>query len=167
MTTHFMLLKRHSSMEFAVLFQLHYKCLQHCIASVASQLYYGGGDFFHPFAFILATPVVIPCFPQCLTFSHWETRWLDNQINLLHWLLCLFHKHQTIHLTTFVGRECDGNFPSSKLDTTAGVLFPGSTEDRKYHISTLFDLFNLLVTLHYFYKSPFCSCNKDYGESNR
>lgn len=52
-------------------------------------------------------------------------------------------------------------------NSEAGVLFPGPSEDRKYHISTSFDPFNIPVTLHCFYKPPFQCCKKDYRESNR
>lgn len=125
-------------------------------------------QIFSSLPFSAINPVIIipwQWLPHCLTVSHWETRWLDNQINLQHWWLCLFQEHQTMQLRTFVWWGMWWQFP--KLDSTAGVLFPGSTEDRKYHISALFDPFNILVTLHYFYKSPFRSCNKDYREPNQ
>lgn len=45
-------------------------------------------------------------------------------------------------------------------DSAAGLLFPGLVEDRKYHISTSFDPFNIPVTLHCFTRHHFTVATK-------
>lgn len=66
------------------------------------------------------------------------------------------------------------NFPCTQCEdwmpnpsSAAGVLFPGLSEDRKYHISISFDPFTLSVMLRCLYKSPFHCCHKDYKDPNR
>lgn len=115
----------------------------------------------------------ISCFfPLCLPYSNlliwnyswiydpWEGRCSNKRRKPVRCLTLPLPWVLTGNLTTFLAPRVIVN---ASLGPAAGILFPGPSEDRKYHISISVDPFTLSATPRCLYKSPFHCGNKATG----